>query len=133
MKKQTKIIVILIIFLFILLIIGNYSLKEKFSTPTLNFDINPSQEEYVKLLEDARKNNNPADVVNKNFLDSENKTLDGLNTINNRLSNLSFKMVQSRLNNHSYTKPVPARVGPNDPSGLIRPKQKYALSSDFLS
>jgi hypothetical protein len=133
MKKQTKIIVILIIFLFILLIIGNYSLKEKFSTPTLNFDINPSQQEYVKLLEDARKNNNPADVVGKNFLDSENKTLDGLNTINNRLSNLSFKMVQSRLNNHSYTKPVPAKVGPNDPSGFIRPKQKYALSSDFLS
>lgn len=126
-----------------LLIIGN-NLKEKFVTPTpdtliptpvatLNFDINPSEREYIKLLEDARKNNNPSDIVSKNFLDSENQTLSGLNDINNRLSNVSFKLIQSRLDNHSYSKPIPARVGPNDPNGLMRPKQKYTYSSDFLS
>ncbi len=145
MKKQTRTILILIIFLFILIIIGNFSLKENFFTPipestsittpvpTLNFDINPSQQEYTKLLGDARRNNNPANVVSKNFLNSENQTLEELNDINNKLSGLSFKMIQSRLNNHSYTKPVPAKIGPNDPSGLMRPKQKYSYSSNFLS
>ncbi len=141
MKKSIKITITIIILLFIILIIG-FLLKniynESFADPqtpypTVFSNITPSAEEYNRLLIEARQNGEPAQVINQNFLDNENKMLTDLKNMDEKLSNISFKIINTNLVGNSYIKSAPAKVGPNDPSGFMRPKQKYSYSSDFLN
>lgn len=142
MKKSIKIIITLVILLFII-IITEFLLKnsnESFNVPepqtpypTIRYNITPSPVEYNRLLTEARKDGNPAKVINQNFLDNENKMLTDLKNMDEKLSDITFKIINTNLMDNSYTKSAPAKVGPNDPSGLMRPKQKYGYSSDFLN
>ena len=140
MKKSIKIIITLVILLFIIIITGfllNIS-NESFTDPQtpyppVRYNITPSPAEYNRLLTEARKDGNPAKVINQNFLDNENKMLTDLKNMDEKLSDITFKIINTNLMDNSYTKSAQAKVGPNDPSGLMRPKQKYSYSSYFLN
>jgi hypothetical protein len=146
MKKSIKLTIMIVILLLIIIITGflfKNMYAESFTDPPstststpyppVPYNITPSPDEYNRLLIEARINGSSADIINQNFLDNENKMITDLKNMDEKLSNISFKIINTNLVGNSYTKLAPARIGPNDPSGLIRPKQKYSYSSDFLN